>query len=232
MFKEAQLYAPVTTGADGAVTVHLDEDHPGFGDPEYRARRNQIAARALAVGARPADPARRLQRRRAAASGRRCGPSSRPSTSGWPAREYRDAMARLALPHDHVPQLDEVSARLRAADRISVSPGGGAGPVRGVLRVAGRRGLSLHPVHPPPRPPAVHAGTGPDPRGHRARRPAGEPAPGRAQPARRPGRPSPPDARPGATSSRRVFWFTIEFGVALRGRGAAGLRRRAAVVLR
>ena len=47
VFKEAQLYAPVTTGADGAVTVHLDEDHPGFDDPGYRARRNDIAARAL-----------------------------------------------------------------------------------------------------------------------------------------------------------------------------------------
>ena len=47
MFKEAQLYAPVTTGADGTVTVHLADDHPGFADPEYRARRNHIASLAL-----------------------------------------------------------------------------------------------------------------------------------------------------------------------------------------
>ena len=47
MFEEAQLYSPITTAADGSVTVHLDQDHPGFGDPDYRARRNQIAAQAL-----------------------------------------------------------------------------------------------------------------------------------------------------------------------------------------
>src|ERR1022692_4289778 len=54
MFKEAQLYAPVTTSADGAVTVHLAEDHPGFGDPEYRVRRNHIASRA--IGWEPGQP--------------------------------------------------------------------------------------------------------------------------------------------------------------------------------
>ena len=57
MFKEAQLYAPVTTAEDGSVTVHLDENHPGFADPEYRERRNQIAA--LAVDWDPSEPIRR-----------------------------------------------------------------------------------------------------------------------------------------------------------------------------
>ena len=47
MFEEAQLYAPVTTGDDGKVTVHLADDHPGVGDPDYRERRNHIAALAL-----------------------------------------------------------------------------------------------------------------------------------------------------------------------------------------
>ena len=47
MFEEGQLYAPVTTAEDGSVTVHLSDDHPGFADPEYRARRNHIAALAL-----------------------------------------------------------------------------------------------------------------------------------------------------------------------------------------
>ena len=48
MFEEAQLYSPVSTGADGSVTVHLAHDHPGANDPSYRARRGEIAAAALA----------------------------------------------------------------------------------------------------------------------------------------------------------------------------------------
>jgi phenylalanine-4-hydroxylase len=47
MFEEAQLYSPVTADGD-EVTVHLAHDHPGAGDPDYRRRRNEIAALALA----------------------------------------------------------------------------------------------------------------------------------------------------------------------------------------
>ena len=47
MFEEAQLYSPVTKGDDGSVTVHLGDDHPGVNDPDYRERRNAIAAAAL-----------------------------------------------------------------------------------------------------------------------------------------------------------------------------------------
>ena len=43
MFEEGQLYSPVTQSEDGAVTVHLSSDHPGFADDDYRRRRNQIA---------------------------------------------------------------------------------------------------------------------------------------------------------------------------------------------
>ena len=57
MFEEAQLYAPVSEGPDG-VRVHLADDHPGAGDPEYRRRRNEIAAAALAW--RPGDPIPRV----------------------------------------------------------------------------------------------------------------------------------------------------------------------------
>ena len=48
MFEEAQLYSPVTQHEDGKVEVHLGQDHPGFNDPEYRTRRNEIAAAAMA----------------------------------------------------------------------------------------------------------------------------------------------------------------------------------------
>ena len=48
MFEEAQLYSPVTQRDDGKVEVHLGQDHPGFNDPVYRERRNEIAAAAMA----------------------------------------------------------------------------------------------------------------------------------------------------------------------------------------
>src|SRR5919107_1099702 len=48
MFEEGQLYSPVSADRDGQATVHLSDDHPGAQDPEYRERRNEIAALALA----------------------------------------------------------------------------------------------------------------------------------------------------------------------------------------
>ena len=47
MFEEGQLYSPVTRSGSGDVTVHLSDDHPGAVDPEYRARRNALAALAM-----------------------------------------------------------------------------------------------------------------------------------------------------------------------------------------
>src|SRR4051812_19531887 len=58
MFEEAQLYSPVTKGDDGTVEVHLGKDHPGFNDPVYRERRNDIAAGAMAWS--PGEPIPRV----------------------------------------------------------------------------------------------------------------------------------------------------------------------------
>jgi phenylalanine-4-hydroxylase len=127
MFKEAQLYAPVTTAADGAVTVHLADDHPGVGDPEYRARRNHIAS--LALGWRPGQPIPHVDYseqeqgvwrtvcRELAAKHERLA-----------CREYQDAMARLALPVDRIPELDEVGCRLRPLTGFEYHPAAGLVP--------------------------------------------------------------------------------------------------------
>ena len=107
MFEEARLYAPVTRSGDG-VTVHLAADHPGAVDPEYRARRNAIAA--LAMDWRPGTPPpiaiytdaeqevwrivcaelHRLHQRRACTA-------------------YLQGRERLRLPEDRIPQLVEVN---------------------------------------------------------------------------------------------------------------------------
>ena len=58
-------------------------------------------------------------------SGARCAASWPPSTSAWRAAEYRDAMAALALPADRIPQLDEVSDRLRPLTGFQYRPAAG-----------------------------------------------------------------------------------------------------------
>jgi phenylalanine-4-hydroxylase len=127
MFKEAQLYAPVTTNADGAVTVHLADDHPGFGDAEYRARRNHIAS--LALGWQPGQPIPHVDYteqeqevwrtvcRELAAKHERLA-----------CADYRDAMARLALPVDRIPELDEIGRRLRPLTGFEYHPAAGLVP--------------------------------------------------------------------------------------------------------
>ena len=67
MYEEGQLYSPVTQGEGGQVTVHLADDHPGANDPEYGARRNEIAAAALAW--EPGTPAPRVEYTRGGAGG-------------------------------------------------------------------------------------------------------------------------------------------------------------------
>ncbi len=130
MFEEAQLYAPITTADDGTVTVHLDETHPGFDDPRYRARRNHIAARALewdaAGGSGPIPHVdyteeeqevwRRVCRELAAKLARLA------------CAEYREAMAALSLPADRIPQLPEVSARLEPLTGFRYHPAAGLVP--------------------------------------------------------------------------------------------------------
>jgi phenylalanine-4-hydroxylase len=124
MFEEGQLYAPVTTAADGSVTVHLAEDHPGFGDSGYRDRRNYIAA--LSIDWAPNKPIphvdytdqeqevwRTVSRELAIKHERLA------------CRECLEAMANLGLPKDHIPELDEVGARLAPLTGFEYHPAPG-----------------------------------------------------------------------------------------------------------
>ncbi len=112
MFEEAQLYSPVSAGADGSVTVHLAHDHPGANDPSYRARRGEIAAAALAW--RSGEPAPRISYTESEQTvWRTVCRELQPKHERYAIREYRAAVAALDLPADHVPGLDEVTERLR-----------------------------------------------------------------------------------------------------------------------
>ncbi|MEV6771458.1 phenylalanine 4-monooxygenase [Nocardia sp. NPDC051030] len=129
MFTEAQLYSPVTKGADGDVTVHLSDEHPGVNDPVYRARRNAIAA--LALGYRPGGPTpvidytgeeQEVWRIVSAELARK--------RERYACAEVIEAAGRLDLPSDHIPELDEVSAKLVPLTGFRYAPAAGLVPLR------------------------------------------------------------------------------------------------------
>ncbi|GII92480.1 phenylalanine 4-monooxygenase [Sinosporangium siamense] len=129
MFEEAQYFAPVSTRDDGSVVVELSADHPGVADPTYRGRRNAIAA--LAIGYVPGDPIPvaeytdeehevwALVSRELAAKHQKYAPA-----------EYLNAVERLGLPKDHIPQLEEVSTLLAPLTGFRYLPAAGLVPLR------------------------------------------------------------------------------------------------------
>lgn len=127
MFEEAQLYAPVSEGPDG-VQVHLAEDHPGAHDPDYRRRRNEIAAGALAW--RPGQPLPHVDYTEAehliwaTVSG-----ELHSKHEKYAIRAFRDGKDALALPEERVPQLQEVSDRLQALTGFQLHPAAGLVPL-------------------------------------------------------------------------------------------------------
>jgi len=109
--------------------LELPVDHPGFSDPEYRARRSTIAAVGAAyrtgepipeVDYSPEEDAVwRLVSTELAAKHQR-----------YACRAYLDGAARLGLRADRVPQLAEVSARLDQLTGFRLEPVPGLVPTR------------------------------------------------------------------------------------------------------
>jgi len=128
MFEEAQLYSPVTTDESGDVTVHLGADHPGFNDPDYRRRRNEIAAAALAWT--PGEPVPHIDYTETEHEVWRtvCRELARKHET-YACRAFRDAVDALGLPRDRVPQLDEVSAGLAELTGFGYMPAAGIVPL-------------------------------------------------------------------------------------------------------
>ncbi len=210
--------------------VHLGVDHPGANDPEYRARRSEIATAALAW--RPGEPAPAIEYTdREQEVWRIVCRELAVKHERYACRAYREAAAALALPRDAIPGLDEVTALTRAAHRLPLSARRRTRAARGVLRRAGRPRVPLHPVHPPLGGAAVHAGAGPDPRGDRPREPAGLARARRAEPPCGSGRPPLRD-RPCPEVPRARVLVHDRVRSAPRGRRAARVRRRHPLELR
>ena len=111
------------------MTVHLAHDHPGANDPAYRARRNQIAAGALAW--QPGEPAPAVEYTDAEQEvWRTVSRELRPKHEELAIREFNEGVASLGLPTDRVPGLDEVSERLRPLTGFEYVPAAGLVPLR------------------------------------------------------------------------------------------------------
>lgn len=211
MFEEAQLYSPVTKSATGDVTVHLADDHPGVNDPAYRERRNRIAAAALDW--REGEPIPRIEYSEAEHEvWRTVCHELEPKHERYACRAFREAVRALDLPRERIPQLDEVTERLRPLTGFEYVPAAGIVPLDEFYgSLADRRFHSTQyirhheaPLY-TPEPDLIHEVIGhahllADPQVAEVNRLAGEAA-----------RRAETDA--GLQFVADVFWFTIEFGV-------------------
>jgi phenylalanine-4-hydroxylase len=211
MFEEAQLYSPVTQADDGSVQVHLGKDHPGFNDPVYRERRNEIAAAAMEW--EPGQPVPRVSyTEQENAIWRTVSAELHDKHERYAVREYLEAKERLGLPEDRVPQLDEVTARLEPLTGFRYHPAPGLVPLRefyGSLadRVFHSTQYVRHPSEPlyTPEPDVIHEVIGhgnmlASPRFAALKKTAGEAA-------RR------VETEDALQLIADIFWFTMEFGV-------------------
>jgi phenylalanine-4-hydroxylase len=211
MFEEGQLYSPVTTGDAGEVVVHLAHDHPGANDPVYRARRNEIAAAALAWEVGQPAPAVAYTAEEQQVWATVCRELA-PKHDRYAVAEYREALAAVALPADRVPSLDEVTARVAPLSGWRYVPAAGLVPLREFYgSLAERRFHSTqylrHPDVPlyTPEPDIIHEVIG---HGHLLATPTFGDLHRRAgRAARR------LEDDENLRFLSRVFWFSLEFGV-------------------
>jgi phenylalanine-4-hydroxylase len=106
---------------DRNALVKLDPDHPGFRDPEYRARRNaiaQIAMTYLTGAPRPEAPYTELEHGVWQTIWKALGPAHRKHACA----EYLDCLDRLAFDIDRIPQLGEVSKKVEAISGFRLEP--------------------------------------------------------------------------------------------------------------
>jgi phenylalanine-4-hydroxylase len=124
----ASGYSPVVSEG-GSVQVELDEAHPGFADPVYRERRNEIAA--LSVGHQKGDPVPPVDYTDQEHDvWRVVSTELAPKHRRYGCKEFIGAVEELQLPHDHIPQLGEVTALLRPITDFSYDSVAGLAPVR------------------------------------------------------------------------------------------------------
>jgi phenylalanine-4-hydroxylase len=107
--------------ADRNTMVRLDPDHPGFRDPDYRERRNRIAQ--IALSYRPGEdipdaPYTPEEHGVWSTIWKALVPAHRAHACA----EYLEAVERLELDPDRIPQLREVSKKVSAISGFRLEP--------------------------------------------------------------------------------------------------------------
>lgn len=200
---------PHVGGKDELVV--LDPDHPGFRDPRYRERRNAIARLALEYreGERPPRVDYTDEEH---AVWQSVWENLAPLHGSRAVREWRFAADGLALDRRRVPQLADVNEGLSAGTGIEMLPVGGLISARGFLSGLGR-GVFLstqymrHPSRPlyTPEPDVIHELVG---------HATSFLAPEIVHLSRLFGEAALTADAPTLERLERVYWYTLEFGVA------------------
>ncbi|MDQ1612501.1 MAG: phenylalanine-4-hydroxylase [Pyrinomonadaceae bacterium] len=118
-----EVVSPTLSNGRRAL-VELDPDHPGFRDRAYRARRNEIAEIALRYepGAPVPDAPYTEEEHQLWRTVR---DALRPQHESHACAEYLTCMRRLSLARERIPQLREVSEKVRALSGFRLEPVGG-----------------------------------------------------------------------------------------------------------
>jgi len=106
---------------DRNSVVRLNPDHPGFRDPDYRDRRNRIAQIALAYRAGETIPDAPYTPQEHRVWSTIC-KALVPAHRAHACVEYLEAVERLELDPDRIPQLREVSEKVSAISGFRLEP--------------------------------------------------------------------------------------------------------------
>jgi phenylalanine-4-hydroxylase len=145
-----------------AHLIKLDQEHPGFRDPTYRVRRDAIARLALAhiAGQPPPEVAYNADEQKVWAG---VLTALAPLHARYACKSFLDAWPTLDFTGARIPQLSEVSARLKQRTGFSYEPVAGLMSAREFMeRLAGRTFLATqymrHPSAPlyTPEPDVIH----------------------------------------------------------------------------
>ncbi len=112
---------PYDSTADRSAIVNLDQNHPGFRDAEYRARRNHIAQIALDYKAgTPIPDAPYTDEEHEV--WRSIWEALEPAHERHACAQYLECVRRLSLPKHRIPQMREVTAKVEAISGFRLEP--------------------------------------------------------------------------------------------------------------